>query len=113
MDRLIKNLDYAAVIKLADQVEYLKGQVVSKTLVQNPAVGLTLFAIPENEGISAHKSTGDAFVYIIEGKCEITIEEEKFHLGAGECIVMPKGKPHTLFGTENFKMLLVVIFPTK
>ena len=111
MDKLLKNLDYATVFSLAGQVEYLAGQVVSKTIVQNPAVGVTLFAIPAGEGISAHKSSGDAFVYILDGKAEVTIESDKYAVSAGESIVMPAGKPHALSARENFKMLLIVIFP--
>lgn len=111
MDQLLKNLDYAQVLSLAGLVSFQQGQVVSKTLVQNGAVGITLFAMAKGEGISAHKSTGDAFVIVLEGKCEIEIENEKYDLGAGECIVMPAGKPHAVDAPENFKMLLIVVFP--
>ena len=45
MEKYLKNLDYAAVLPLAQQVDYLPGQVISKTLAQNSAFGLTLFAI--------------------------------------------------------------------
>lgn len=111
MNKYIKNLDYAQVLSLADQVGYLPGQVVSKTLVQTPAMGLTLFAMSKGEGISAHKSTGDAFVIVLEGKCNVEIESEKYSLKAGECIIMPAGKPHAVNAPENFKMLLIVVFP--
>lgn len=111
MDKLLKNLDYAKVLSLAGLVSFQPGQVVSKTLVQNGAVGITLFAMTKGEGISAHKSTGDAFVNVLEGKCEIEIEQNKYELCAGECIVMPAGKPHAVNASEDFKMLLVVVFP--
>ena len=39
----LKNIASAEVLKLADQVQYAAGQVVSKTLVQNKGVGITLF----------------------------------------------------------------------
>ena len=40
----LKNIASSEVLKLADQVQYAAGQVVSKTLVQNKGVGITLFA---------------------------------------------------------------------
>lgn len=40
----LKNIASSEVLKLADQVQYATGQVVSKTLVQNKGVGITLFA---------------------------------------------------------------------
>lgn len=110
MAKFLKNLDYAAVLVLKDQIDYLKGQVISKTLAQNDAFGMTLFAIAAGEGISAHKSTGDAFVYGLEGTGVICIDDKTYDVGAGECIVMPAGHPHSVSARDNFKFLLIVAF---
>lgn len=109
----LKNIDYARPVDLAGQVDYAKGQVTSKTLVQNPAVGITLFAMAKGEGISAHKSTGDAFVTALEGRGQITIDDATFVLEQGQSIVMPAGHPHAVSALDDFKMLLVVVFPEK
>ena len=39
---MIKNLEKSTVIKLKDQVPYLAGQVVSKTLAQNDSLSFCL-----------------------------------------------------------------------
>ena len=106
----IKNIDKAAVLTLKDEVAYQPGQVVSKTLAQNNALSVTLFAFDKNEEISTHESGGDAFVTCLDGVGEITIDGKKYALHAGESIVMPAGHPHAVFGKEQFKMLLVVVF---
>lgn len=108
--RFLKNIPYGDVFNLAALLDYLPGQVISKTFVQNDALGITLFAIPQGEGISSHKSSGDAFVTVLEGECEISIDDAKFHLASGNSIVMPAGHPHAVQAAGNFKMLLVVIF---
>lgn len=113
MERYLKNLKYATVLPLAEQVDYLPGQVVSKTLVQNGALGLTLFAFDKGEEISAHASTGDALVQVLDGTGEVSIDDEKYILQAGECIVMPARHPHAVHAPERFKMLLTVVFPEK
>ena len=59
---MMKNLDVATVLTLRDQVAYQPGQVVSKTLAQNDAVSVTLFAFDKDEEISTHESGGDALV---------------------------------------------------
>lgn len=41
----------AKVITLKEQVEYQNGQVVSKTLVQNSGLSITLFSFDEGEVI--------------------------------------------------------------
>ncbi|MDK2934572.1 MAG: hypothetical protein PWP27_2382 [Clostridiales bacterium] len=106
----IKNVDFSKVLEMEALVQYQKGQVVSRTLAQGKPVSVTLFAFDKGEEISSHSSSGDALVYILDGQSEITIGEEKFNVKKGETIVMPAGIPHALLATEQFKMLLIVVF---
>lgn len=106
----IKNMEQAAVLTLKEQVAYQPGQVVSKTLAQNDALSVTLFAFDKGEEISTHQSPGDAFVTCLDGVGKITIDGEEYVLREGESIVMPAQHPHAVFGQEQFKMMLVVIF---
>lgn len=57
---IMKNINKAKVMVLKDQVSYQEGQIVSKTLVQNESVSITLFAFDKGEEISTHESGGDA-----------------------------------------------------
>lgn len=107
---MLKNIDKAQVLVLKEQVAYQQGQVVSKTLAQNQALSITLFSFDKGEGISAHKSKGDAFVTCLDGKGKITIDDKEYFLTEGQSIVMPAGHPHSVYGEEQFKMLLVVVF---
>ena len=106
----MKNISEKEVLTLREQVAYQPGQVVSRTLAQNSAVSVTLFSFDKGEEISTHASGGDAFVTCLDGVGRITIDGEEFLLHQGESIVMPAGHPHAVYGQEQFKMLLVVIF---
>jgi quercetin dioxygenase-like cupin family protein len=108
---MIKNIDFETILTMEDLVEYKPGQVVSRTLSQSKALSLTLFAFAKGEEISSHASGGDAMVYVLDGTTEITIGDKKYTLVKGKTIVMPAGVPHALQAVEQFKMLLVVIFP--
>ena len=108
---ILKNIPQSEVLKLKDCVAYAEGQVVSKTLIQNDGLGITIFAFAKGEGISTHESGGDALVVALDGKGKITINGKDFILQDGESIVMPAKTPHAVYGEENFKMLLVVAFP--
>ena len=90
MSEIMKNINKSEVLKLKDEVTYIDGQVASKTLVQNGAVSITLFAFAKGE--------------------EITIDGVKYELTEGQSIVMPANHPHAVYGKEQFKMLLVVVF---
>lgn len=106
----MKNINKSEVLILKNQVAYQEGQVVSKTLAQNDAVSVTLFAFDKGEEISTHESGGDAFVTCLDGVGEITIDGINYELHEGESIVMPAKHPHAVRGKEQFKMLLVVVF---
>ncbi|MCL2462350.1 MAG: cupin domain-containing protein [Defluviitaleaceae bacterium] len=111
MEKYIKNVAPEAVFQMENQVEYLPGQIVSKTLAQNGAVSLTVFAFDKGEEISSHDSDGDAMVTVLDGTGEITIDGTKYTLRAGESVVMPAKKPHAVYAPERFKMFLTVVFP--
>lgn len=106
----MKNISKAEILVLKDQVAYQEGQVVSKTLAQNEHVSVTLFAFDKGEEISTHELGGDAFVTCLDGVGKITIDGTDYELWEGQSIVMPAKHPHAVFGQEQFKMLLVVIF---
>ena len=110
MNVKMKNIAQSEVLTLKDEISYQKGQVVSKTLAQNDALSVTLFAFDKDEEISTHESGGDAFVTCLDGVGRITLDGVDFTLHEGESIVMPAKHPHAVYGQEQFKMLLVVVF---
>ena len=108
----IKNIDHEKVLRLADEIAVQPGQIVSKTLAQNDAVSVTLFAFSQGEEIGTHDSTGDAFVHVLEGTGRYTVGGTEHIVHAGEVLVMPAKIPHAVYALEDFKWILTVIFPT-
>ena len=108
--KLYKNIPKQEKILLKNLVEYRDGQVVSKTLVQNDFVSVTIFSFDKGEEISTHASGGDAMVTVLDGQGRFTVGGEVFTLTEGESLIMPKDVPHAVFGEEKFKMELVVSF---
>ena len=107
---MYKNIEKQTVLKLKDMVEYQKGQVVSKTLVQNDHVSMTIFSFDKGEEISTHSAGGDAMVTVLDGTGRFTVGGEVFILNVGETLIMPKDVPHAVYGEEQFKMQLIVSF---
>ena len=91
-------------------MEYQDGQVVSRTLVQNDYVSMTLFSFDKDEEISTHAAGGDAMVTVLEGTGRFTVGGEVFTLSAGDTLIMPRDIPHAVYGQERFRMQLVVSF---
>lgn len=107
---MYKNIDKEKKLQLAGLVDYIDGQVVSKTLVQNELVSMTIFSFDKGEEISSHSAGGDAMVTVLDGKGKFTVGGNEYILEKGETLIMPKGIPHAVFGIEKFKIQLIVSF---
>lgn len=107
---MYKNIEKQKKISLKDLVEYQEGQVVSKTLVQNSLISMTISSFDKGEEISTHAAGGDAMVTVLEGTGRFTVGGEVFVLNAGKTLIMPKDIPHAVYGEERFKMQLTVSF---
>ncbi len=94
---------------LASLVSYQPGSVVSRTVVDEDAGTITLFAFDEGEGLSEHTAPYDALLHVLEGDAEVTISGSASRLGGGEATILPAGKPHSVRALARFKMLLVMI----
>ena len=107
---MYKNIDKQTKLTLKELVEYQEGQVVSKTLVQNDYVSMTIFSFDKGEEITFVAAGGDAMVTVLEGKGRFTVGDEVFYVEEGETLIMPKDIPHAVYGEERFKMQLTVSF---
>ncbi len=105
----IKNLAFSEAVVLKDLVAYAPGQVVSRTIAQNDAMSMTLFALDAGEAISTHTTPGDALVVVLDGEVVLEIGGTRVPTAEGQATVMPAGVPHALYAEQRFKMLLVVV----
>ena len=96
-------------VRLAEQIEYASGSIVSRTLAKGRAGSLTLFAFDRGEELSEHTAPFDAFVEVLDGAVELTIGGERVPARAGETVRMPANVPHAVHAAERFKMLLSMV----
>lgn len=94
---------------LTKLIEYQKGAIVSKALVQNDKGSITLFAFDAHEGLSQHSAPYDAFVMVLDGSLNVTVGDKTHSVSAGNCIIMPANIPHSVIAPLSAKMLLVMI----
>ncbi len=96
-------------VEIAGLVNYSDDSIVSRTLVNNDAGTITLFAFDEGQGLSEHTAPFDAIVQIIDGESEITIDGKPVKAVDGQLILMPANVPHSLKATRKFKMILTML----
>lgn len=93
----------------AKLVNYQEGSVVSRALIKKDAGTVTVFAFDKGEKLSTHQAPFDALLQVIEGRALITIEGKEHEVSAPEAIIMPAHKPHSVYASGRFKMILVMI----
>ena len=96
-------------LDLAGLVEYNEGAVVSRTLIENDAGTVTLFAFDAGQGLSEHAAPFDALVQVIDGQGEFVIGGKSCQVGSGQIILMPANIPHAVRAIGRFKMLLTML----
>jgi len=96
-------------VNLKDYIEYSTGSVVSRTLKENRAGTITLFAFDAGQGLSEHSAPFDAVVQVIDGEGRFIIGGEEHDLKAGQLIIMPANVPHAVRAKQRFKMLLTML----
>ncbi|MFN8255414.1 MAG: cupin domain-containing protein [Bacteroidales bacterium] len=104
--------NHSKVLEFKNLVEYHKGSIVSKSIIDDKAGRITLFAFDKGEKLSPHTSPYNALVQIVEGMGEIVIDNKPFQIKEGEFILMPKNIIHAVNAHEPFKMLLTLIKST-
>ena len=96
-------------LKAKDLVGYDKGAVVSRTIIEKKTGTVTIFSFDKGQGLSEHTAPFDAMVEILDGEAEILISGKPNKVKAGEFIIMPADKPHSLKAVKKFKMARVMI----
>lgn len=95
--------------KLQDLIDYQPGAVVSRTLVDDEAVTLTVFAFDEGEGLSEHTAPHDAVLQVVDGTARVTVGDDDHEVQQGESIVLPAEVPHAVDAVSEFKMFLTMM----
>jgi len=101
-------LDAAIPTRLETLVDYADGAVVSRTLVKSKIGTMTVFAFDAGEELSEHTAPFDAYVTVLDGTAELTIDGQTVPCAAGETVRMPAHIPHAVHAAERFKMLLTL-----
>ena len=94
---------------LAGLVSYAAESIVSRTLVENRAGTVTVFAFAAGQGLSEHTAPFDALVEVLDGEGRFTVGGRPNRVTAGQALLMPANVPHAIEARKRFKMLLTML----
>lgn len=95
--------------ELTDLLDYQEGAIVSRALVDDESVTVTVFAFDERERLSEHTAPHDAILQVVDGTALVTIDGEEYEVDDGETLVLPAEKPHAVEALSQFKMFLTML----
>lgn len=97
------------VFKIGDMVQYAGDSIVSRTLAENRAGTITLFAFDAGQNLSEHTTPYDALVQVLDGEAEFTVGGKVHSVTSGHVLLMPAHIPHSVKAVKSFKMLLTML----
>ncbi len=92
--------------KINELIEYSKNGILSKVIVKNDKLNVTLFCMAEGTEISEHTSTKQGFVYVIEGEGIFNLEGKNIKMTPGVFIFMKENSVHSLKANKNTSFIL-------
>ena len=94
--------------KINELIEYPKKGILSKDIVKNDKLNITLFCMAKGTDISNHTSTKQGFVYVIEGDGIFNLEGKDIPMLPGVFIYMKENAVHSLKANENTSFILAL-----
>jgi quercetin dioxygenase-like cupin family protein len=95
-------------MNLKKHIHYPEQEIMSKTVVKEEDVNITLFCMAKGTDMSEHTSSKEASIYVIEGKGVFNLEGEDIIMEEGVFIRMEKNASHSLKAEENTAFILTL-----
>ncbi|MDO8667716.1 MAG: cupin domain-containing protein [bacterium] len=95
--------------KISELIEYPKEGILSKDIVKNDKLNITLFCMAKGTEISEHTSTKPGYVYVVEGRGNFNLLGEDIPMSKGVLIYMKENSIHSLRADENTSFILTLV----
>jgi quercetin dioxygenase-like cupin family protein len=89
-------------------IHYSKGGILSKVLVKNNRMNVTLFCMAKGTALSEHTSTKEGTVFVLEGSGVFSLEGKNIPMKPGAFIHLKKNAVHALKAKANISFLLAL-----
>jgi quercetin dioxygenase-like cupin family protein len=101
--------DYTFISDLFKELEIPQNGILSRILLKNSEVNVTLFGFDAGQDLSEHTAASPAIIQILKGEATLTIAGEERVGAPGTWIFMPARTPHSLVAQTPVVMLLLLL----
>ena len=100
---------YRYLASLDSEVQIPKDGTLSRTLHQEGALKVVLFAFDAGQELSEHTASRPAILEIVSGSADLTLGGDVHRAGPGAWAWMPAHLPHAVKALEPTVMLLILL----
>jgi quercetin dioxygenase-like cupin family protein len=100
---------YKYINDLATEIEVPEDGILSRILLKNDEVNVTLFGFSAGQELSEHTAAFPAVIQIVRGEAKLTVAREERQAGPGTWLYMPARMPHSLLAKTPVVMLLLLL----
>jgi quercetin dioxygenase-like cupin family protein len=98
-----------SVINLAAMTQFASAGIVSKSIHSDKQIRLVLFAFDRGQLLSEHTAAVPAILHILEGRAELTLDDETIEAEPGTLVHIPAHLPHSVRARDKVVMLLSLL----
>ena len=93
-----------------DKFEYRFGDSGPKYLMKGPRLNFAVVRLKPEQDYRAHKhNIMEESFYVLKGKIDIVVEDEKYTLTEGDFLNIPPGQEHYLFNSYSDAVKMVAV----
>lgn len=101
--------DHIFIPELAAQVpEIPSDSIVSRTVINTPALKAILFGFAAGQELSEHTSARPAIMHFLRGQANVTVGGEHYQVEPGAFVHMAPRLPHSVVARTEVVMLLLM-----
>jgi nitric oxide dioxygenase len=94
---------------IKEMIEYPDEGVLSKEILKNDKLNISLFCMAAGTEIGDHTSTKQGYIYVIEGDGIFNLEGKDIKMKEGQVIFMKENAVHSLKANKNTAFVLCLI----
>ena len=95
--------------RIKQEDEWISGKHNAMTLMKSPKMSIVLIAMHEGNEMKMHRAEGPVSIYIIEGKLQLTTENESALIIKDHLLTLHEKIKHSLMAIEETTFLLTMV----
>lgn len=106
---MTNDTDFTWFANLLDEAEVPKDGILSRPILKNDTLQVTLFAMAQGAEMSEHTTSMEAIVHFLQGEADVTFADREEKAGPGAWLRMAPRLPHSINAPNGPVVFLLIL----